>query len=51
MTIKEEWNKKLQTTQIECERQLAELQAKHALNISTLQQDYQELMNEKLSGI
>jgi hypothetical protein len=49
MTIKEEWNKKLQTTQIECERQLAELQAKHALNISTLQQDYQELMNEKLS--
>jgi len=24
-TIKEEWNKRLQTTQLECERQLAEL--------------------------
>ena len=50
-TIKEEWNRRLQTTQIECERQLAELQAKHALNIATLQQDYQALMNERLVGI
>jgi lipase chaperone LimK len=24
-TIKEEWNRRLKTTQIECERQLAEL--------------------------
>ena len=50
-TIKEEWNRRLQTTQLECERQLAELQAKHALNIATLQQDYQALMSDKLAGI
>lgn len=31
--IKDEWEKKLVEEQLECQRQLLELQAKHSLNI------------------
>ena len=34
--IKEEWERRLQTEQLECQRQLAELQAKHSISISSL---------------
>lgn len=42
--IKEEWERKLTEEQLECQRQLVEMQAKHALHIQSLQGEFQSLL-------
>lgn len=46
--VKEEWEKRLHEEQLECQRQILELQAKHGIHIGNLQLEYQSLMDQKL---
>ena len=51
LVIKQEWEHRLSQEQLECQRQLVELQAKHGLHIQNLQGEYQALLDARLDAL
>ncbi len=49
--VKEEWEHKVYEQDLECQRKVAEEQSKHALQISQLQEEYQQMLDSKLAEI
>ena len=49
--VKEEWERRVYEQDLECQRKLAEEQSRHALQISQLQEEYQQMLENKLAEI
>lgn len=49
--VKDEWERRLQEEQVECQRVVVEMQAKHAMHIKSMQGEYQAIMEAQLAKI